>query len=360
MDQWDAKRQIVKRHDNAAEINAYLAGVIKKANSWYLQQLDSGRVIDVKELSEVFVLDTTSNNLLDFIQQNISASSSKPSTIKQHKILLGLLRDFKRDIPFGSVDYQFLKKFEVYLKGCTKKRGGGNFSPNYIASLFAILRIHINEAVRQEKLQYSPFSVFQIQKKPTEHVWLTKDEVKLIEELEIPAPKYRRSLAPAKTLFLFSCYTGLRYSDLKTLQVRHLEETDEGFRLKKKLIKTRDSSGVTVNLPLWKMFGGKPNKMVTAINYEDAQPDWPVFYPLDNSDYNKHLKTIAKMAGIDKRLTTHVGRHTAAMNLLNDGVPVESVAKILGHTDIKTTQIYAQTLDRTVDLHLDRTYNNSK
>ena len=153
-----------------------------------------------------------------------------------------------------------------------------------------------------------------------------------------------------KTLdaFLFCCYVGVRYSDFIRLRGVNLVKMDKETWLIYRAIKT----GVEVHLPLNLLFEGK----AIAILNEYAK-DLEAFFCLkNNSNVNKELKRIAQMAGLEKRVSFHTARHTNATLLIYNGVNITTVQKLLGHKSVKTTQVYASVMDRTIvnDLKLHR------
>lgn len=140
-------------------------------------------------------------------------------------------------------------------------------------------------------------------------------------------------LSVAKDLFLFQCYTGLAYIDMSTLEKKDIVKTDSGYCISRKRVKSGE---------IYKIMLLKPS--LALMSKYDFELPKVVF-----TTYNHYLRTLGELVGLDFRLTSHVGRHTFATWVLSQGVPIEIVAKMLGHTDIKTTQIYAKVLAEDVN-----------
>ena len=139
--------------------------------------------------------------------------------------------------------------------------------------------------------------------------------------------------------FLFCCYTGLRYSDFCQLTPENFIRVNGKRWLYFKSVKT----GVEIRLPLYQLFESR------ALGILDRYPDIGSFAALPcNSEVNKQLRKLAGLCGIKKRITYHVSRHTCATLLVHQGVPITTVQKLLGHTSVKTTQIYSEVLSSTI------------
>lgn len=147
-------------------------------------------------------------------------------------------------------------------------------------------------------------------------------------------------LQKSKDAFLFCCYAGLRYSDFINLTAANIVELHQETWLIYKSVKT----GIDVRLPLYLLFEGKGLRVLET--YKD---DLNGFFKLkDNSNVNKDLNALAKLAEIDKRISFHTARHTNATLLIYSGANITTVQKLLGHKSVKTTQVYANIMDMTI------------
>jgi integrase len=189
----------------------------------------------------------------------------------------------------------------------------------------------------------NPFPRRNVQYINTDRGFLTQDEIDTLIGLRFDSIE----LEQARDIFLFCCFTGLSYTDLCSLKKENIQLSCDG----KLWIKgRRQKTDTEYNIPLLNI-----PKMILE-KYEKQQTDTdgnllPVKYL---QKYNSLLKEIAKTCGIDKRITSHLARHTFATTIaLSKGVPIESVSKMLGHTSIKTTQIYARILNSKISSDMD-------
>ena len=199
------------------------------------------------------------------------------------------------------------------------------------------LRTLVNEAINQGYMHADayPFRKYKIKQEKGRHEFLTPDELKKLETVEVEEKSMRHVL----DAFLFCCYTGLRYSDFCQLSPANFIKVNGKRWLYFKSVKT----GVEIRLPLHLLFESR------ALGILDRYPDIGSFAALPcNSEVNKQLRKLAGLCGIKKRITYHVSRHTCATLLVHQGVAITTVQKLLGHTSVKTTQIYSEVLSSTI------------
>ena len=191
-------------------------------------------------------------------------------------------------------------------------------------------------AIRSGWIRIDPFLGFSLGKQKTDPVFLNQDEVNRIIDLDI---KIKR-LEQVRDLFIFACYTGLAYADVKALKADEIVKTKEDmYWIKTKRTKTRVKSHIPL-LPL-------PFSIIRKYcDFTTLEENEKVFNVCSNQKINAYLKEIADLAGITKNVTFHVARHTFATTVtLENGIPIETVSKMLGHASIVTTQHYARVLD---------------
>ena len=196
------------------------------------------------------------------------------------------------------------------------------------AGMIAKLKTVIVFGIKNGKLTTNPFNGIKIRKKTKDVMFLTESEIHRIQ-----SKKMVGRLEKVRDLFLFQCFTGLSYSDMANLTKDDFNVNNKGQIYVKK---TRQKTGVRYLVVLL------DNAKRIAEKYDYSLP------VLSNQRYNSYLKEIKDLCHISKPLHTHIGRHTAATYLLNKGIPIETVAKILGHSDIRQTQHYAKLLDDSV------------
>ena len=236
----------------------------------------------------------------------------------------------QEDILLMDIDLLFVNRFEHYLK--VLRIGAQNTVTKYITNLKKIVRI----AYAHGYMDKDPFLNWKAKWKPVTREALTDHELKTLiqKEFEIPRLNY------VKDIFLFCCFTGLAYSDVKRLSVDHVVIGMNGQRW----IKTnRTKTNTRTSVPILPMAESILEKYKEHPKVMDNRLLLPV---MSNQKLNAYLKEIADLCGITKRLTFHLSRHTFATTVtLANGVPIESVSRMLGHQSLRTTQIYAKVLD---------------
>jgi|TARA_R110000744_G_scaffold380185_1_gene500072 site-specific recombinase XerD len=239
----------------------------------------------------------------------------------------------KNDIPVQDVDHKFITGFEYYLK--MTRKCAHNSAIKYITNFKKIIRI----AYANDWIDKDPFVNWKGKLKIVEREFLTEGEIQRIIDLKF---KIKR-LDQVRDIFVFCCFTGLAYADVKKLTNADIVIGSDG----EKWIKTRRTKTDTrSNIPIL------PIALAIIEKYEDDEllKEKDLVLPvLSNQKMNSYIKEIADCCGIVKNLTFHLARHTFATTVtLTNGVPIESVSKMLGHTNLRTTQHYAKILDMKV------------
>lgn len=236
----------------------------------------------------------------------------------------------KNDIPVKDVDHKFITGLEYYLK--TTRKCAHNSAIKYITNFKKIIRI----AYANDWIDKDPFLHWKAELKIVEREFLAEEEIQKIIKLELKMER----LDQVRDIFIFCCYTGLAYVDVKKLEDSDIVIGIDGERW----IKTRRSKTDTrSNIPLL------PTAIAIIEKYSTHNDSDKLLPVLSNQKMNAYLKEIADVCGIEKNLTFHLARHTFATTVtLTNGVPIESVSKTLGHKSLKTTQHYAKILDRKV------------
>ena len=264
-----------------------------------------------------------------FAKEYVKHSDRRQSTKDNLITTINVLQEFRPGLDFKDITYTFLKDFESYLR----EKGNG---VNTVAKHLRQLRTLVNEAINQGYIHADayPFRKFKIKQEKGRHEFLTPDELRKLENLEVEDRKLRHVL----DAFLFCCYVGLRFSDFCQLAPENFIRVNGKRWLHFKSIKT----GIELRLPLHLLFEGKALGILERYNIEE-------FAILGcNSDVNKYLAQIAEMARIKKHITYHTARHTCATLLIHQGVPITTVQKLLGHASVKTTEIYSEVLSSTI------------
>lgn len=232
------------------------------------------------------------------------------------------------DKPIKELDYEFITQYAFWLK--TVRKCNHNSTMKYLANFKKVVLI----CVKNKWLPGDPFANFKLTKKAVEKVALTEAELKRVIEKKFDAER----LSLVRDIFVFSCYTGLAYADVKNLKRSDIKT---GIDEKEWIFINRQKTNSASHLPLL----AQARKILARYRDHSKCADTDAALPvLTNQKMNAYLKEIADTCGIKEELTFHIARHTFATTVtLNNGVPMESVSKMLGHSSIKQTQHYAKT-----------------
>ncbi len=259
----------------------------------------------------------------EFIDQTIEANKHKfaVGTLKFYKGNRSKLNRFNPKLKFTDINISFIKKYEKYMITVL------NNNVNTCNKSLTFIKSILNKAIQENIIDENPFKNFPIKNVDGKRDFLTKDEVQKIKEFTVNTDNTK--LKNVAQYFLFSCLSGLRYSDIKALKYKDIVNDIISI----KMVKTKDY----VRIPLNNITKGLLDDYVSENEF--------VFKVYSNQKTNDYLKEIAIKTGIKKLLTFHVARHTFATLGLNVGIPIEVISKMLGHANIKTTQIYAKIVD---------------
>lgn len=228
------------------------------------------------------------------------------------------------DKPLVEIDHKFIVDFECYLRTVSK------CNENTSAKFLQTFKMVIIRARNNGYIKGDPFSNYKIRLKRVDRGYLTEEELERLRNTPITSKR----VAQVRDVFLFCCYTGLAYIDLKLLREDNIRTSFDG---KQWIMTHRHKTDTVVNVPILDI------PMELLARYKGQCKNGYLLPILSNQKCNQYLKDVAKACKIDKNITFHMARHTFATTVtLSQGVPIESVSKMLGHTNIKTTQIYAR------------------
>lgn len=327
---WDKQTSQVIDHPQSNDLNAMLFEFVIHLQGIELAFWKRGIQPTLALLRDAVKKNTPINvTFTVFAKEYVKHSDRRKSTKDNLITTINVLQEFRPGLDFKDITYSFLKDFETYLR----EKGNG---VNTVAKHLRQLRTLVNEAINQGYIHADayPFRKFKIKQEKGRHEFLTPDELRKLENLEVSDQKLRHVL----DAFLFCCYVGLRFSDFCQLTPANFIRVNGKRWLHFKSIKT----GIELRLPLHLLFEGKALTILDRYNIEE-------FASLGcNSDVNKYLTQIAGIARIRKHITYHTARHTCATLLIHQGVPITTVQKLLGHTSVKTTEIYSEVLSSTI------------
>ena len=361
LEKWSSGSGRVKGYSSEAqEINQYMDSISNKINKIHQRFVDENKPFTSKSILDTYLGRNENKKMLlkifqdhnDQIEKLIgkdfaAGTALRYTTAKSH------VEDFIKDeykvsdIPVQDVDHKFIAGFEYYLK--TQRNCAHNTTIKYITNFKKIVRI----AYANDWITKDPFFNWKGRLKTVDREFLTEEEIQTMLEKELHTPR----LAQVKDIFIFSCYTGLAYADVKKLTKDNIVIGIDGNKwINTKRTKTNTLSNIPI-LP------AAANVIEKYANYPDVLYSEKLLPVLSNQKMNAYLKEISDLCGFTKNLTFHLARHTFATTVtLTNGVPIESVSKMLGHKSLKTTQHYAKILDRkvSVDMNLLRDKLNLK
>lgn len=327
---WDKRTSQVIVHPQANDLNAMLFEFVLHLQGVELALWKRGVPATLSLLKDAMKKNRPVNVTFPaFAKEYVTHSDRRESTKENLYTTITVLQEFRPGLDFKDITYTFLKDFEVYLR----EKGNGI---NTVAKHLRQLRTLVNEAINQGYIHADayPFRKYKIKQEKGRHEFLTPDELKKLENLEVSDRKLRHVL----DAFLFCCYVGLRFSDFCQLTPANFIRVNGKRWLHFKSIKT----GIELRLPLHLLFEGKALAILDRYNIAE-------FASLgSNSEVNKALSVIAGMARIKKHITYHTARHTCATLLIHQGVPITTVQRLLGHTSVKTTEVYSEILSSTI------------
>lgn len=347
IDWWNSRTQLAMGNSpDSQNINQHLSILRNKVYSIQQNFERENETYTVADIRDVLLSkDKTKKMLLEIFQEHndevdsligkdfAAGTAERYRTCKKHVADFVKQKYKKNDIPVQDVDHKFITGLEYYLK--TTRKCAHNSAIKYITNFKKIIRIaHANDWIDKD-----PFLHWKGKLKIVEREFLTEEEIQEIIELELRIER----LDQVRDIFIFCCFTGLAYADVKKLNRGDISKgADSEEWVKTKRSKTDTRSNIPI-LPIAKTIIEK-YKDNELLKEKDL-----VLPVLSNQKMNAYIKEIANLAGINKNLTFHLARHTFATTVtLTNGVPIESVSKMLGHTNLKTTQHYAKILDMKV------------
>jgi integrase len=339
---WSPSAGRVKgKSDSAIDTNMALDMIKKKVYDYRDQLYKENREFTVNSLREKWygqdrnkrtLLSLFRSRVMDFeklVQKGIFQKSTivKYKTTERH--LKGYLewQNAGRDILLVDLRIEFASNFEYYLQA--EKGLSINSSGKMIKNLKKVIR----DCVDKDWLDKDPFYRYKVRHVDPKVPHLSADELKALEEKEITIKR----LEVVRDIFVFSCYTGFAYVDVASLTSDHIKIGDDGKRW---LIKPRQKTGIPEIVPIFPPALRILNKYEQNAQLSGTKKLLPV---PTNQKVNAYLKELADICGIETKITFHIARHTFASTVtLDNGIPIDSVSKMLGHRSIKTTQIYAR------------------
>ena len=349
---WDPKRSKAKgKSKESQELNSYIASIRMQIYRCQKQLEEDNKEVTANSLKQAYHGEQLQfKGLLDLFAdhnkkmcESVEASKNgfAPSTYERYVHSIKILRNFilskysKNELPFAEVNYKFLVDYEHYLR--TTRSCIHNSAMKRMRELKKIVRL----GMRFDLIKKNPFDSYKISIHNTEREILNEEDLIKLSSKEIDS----RRLSIIRDLFKFQCYTGISYVDLFYLKPENLRKNKEGQIW---LSFNRGKTNTTCKLPLLKPALETYNKYL-----KEPRKDGRLFPVPSNQKYNAYLKEVANECGIDKAMTSHMARHTFATSVtLSNGISIETVGKMLGHSKLSTTQIYAKVLDEKINAEM--------
>ncbi|WP_289832970.1 MULTISPECIES: site-specific integrase [Muribaculaceae] len=282
---------------------------------------------------------------LEDTKKLVGLSKADPTYRKYERMYRRVVEFMKKkynitDIPLREIKTSFITDLEFFLRTEYK------YSQNTTYKCMKFFKQVINKGIRAGLIFVDPFNGYKISCERVDRGYLTEDELSKMMAKEFASAR----LEQVRDVFIFACFTGLAYIDLAHLRVDNIQKMFDG-RLW--IVTHRQKTNTKVTVPLL------PPALKILKKYEGKYLDGQLMPIITNQKLNCYLKEIADICGIEKNLTFHLARHTFATTMtLGKGVPIESVSKMLGHTNIQTTQIYARITNEKISKDMENLAKN--
>jgi len=340
---WDTKSgKAVGKTQEVIEINGILESIRATMTKIYRELQERETTVTPERIKNIFFgVEIQQQMLLELFKKHnedveslVGVSKSK-ATYQKYEVTRKHLTNFikekynRSDVAIKEIDYIFITDFEVYLLttcGCNS---------NTTAKFMQFFKRIVIIAKNNGWIRADPFANYKIRLKKVDRGYLQQSEVESIMNKKFAAKR----LEQVRDIFVFSCFCGLAYIDVKKLRKEDIRTSFDGNLW---IMGKREKTDVSFSIPLLDI----PKRILEK--YEGTLPDNRILPVPSNQKLNAYLKEIGDLCGIDKDLSFHLARHTFATLTLSKGVSIESVSKMLGHTNIRTTQIYARITDEKV------------
>lgn len=345
---WDSARARALGRTNEARIfNEYLETIRVKAHKKFTEllaytdevtpQMLRDAILGVKTAKSKQIIDIWQDYVADLFK--LIGKEVTRATYQKHSRAMRYFEEFLKkkyqasDVSIKSVNYQMIQQFSIFLK--TDKECNHNTTIKFLQNLKTVTRL----SIRSGWLLKDPFNGISLTLKEVDRPYLSHEEIERLIAFNSPFDRLNR----VRDFFVFSCFTGLAYIDVSKLKRSEIEGNEEsGFWIRTR----RQKTGGKANIPLLDI----PMSIIN--NYsrlELLRANDPILPILSNQKMNAYLKELADLCGIEKQLSFHVARHTFATTVtMMNGVPIETVSKMLGHKNLQSTQHYARIVDKKV------------
>ncbi|ARN77940.1 recombinase [Nonlabens spongiae] len=347
IEKWNTSANRAKgRNTSIKELNTYLDIITSKIYEYQKELIQDGEIVTAEKLKNKYLGKTMQGKTIlqvfkthnDQVKKLVGQDFA-PGTLERYETVYRHLSNFMEhtynviDVQLNKVNHQFITDFDFYLRSV--RNCGNNSTVKYIKNFKKIVRI----AIANGWIKQDPFLNYKVKVKTVEREFLSQEEIATMFSKKLHTDR----LEVVRDIFIFCCFTGFAYADVKDLTPGHVVKgIDGGMWINTSRMKTK----VKTNIPLLDI----PLQIIDKYKDHPVSSNKNKLLPvLSNQKSNAYLKEIADLCGINKNLTTHLARHTFATTVtLTNGVSIESVSKMLGHTSLRTTQHYAKIVDKKV------------
>lgn len=351
---WDKKNTKVKNSEPHFNVyNQKIRDILAQLEEFEI------RMVQRKGFSSLAHLNSFEENkggpsFSKFCEQELERPEIKDTTRRGQKYSLKVFSSFQKEISFDEIDQDFVTRLDRFMI----RRG---LCINTIHKHHRCLKRYVNLAIRGGFIDANknPYTQFKPKVEEPDRPFLEAEELAKIERVKIP--ESAAHLGKIRQIFLLACYTGLRFGDLCRLCYAHTEETTKGMQLNLRNEKTNKP----LRLPLWLLFRrgtaadySEPEKLIRAAIAEQRTihrgqlPENIPFFHLSNQYFNRSLKDLAKLAGINKKLSSHMGRHTFG-TLMARKVKLPVLQRLLNHSKIDITMLYVHLSNQVIEQELE-------
>ena len=324
-DQWDDKYRVINCGDSM-ELNSYLDSLMLKYREWTNSLIKQNEYFDFDKLSRFsdFIGNDENQSFIAFVERRIEERKDiREETRRTQRTFVNRLKRFGLISHMSDLTKENILKFDGFLHD-------EGLMQTTVFSNHKRMKTYIHQAMSMGLCENDPYQHLRLDRgKSKMRKFLSEDELNKIMDCDIPQATIQR----VRDLFIFQCFTGLSYGDLAKFNFKNVEEIEGKYILRDIRHKTEEEYYIVLLSPALNILK----------KYEFVLP------VISNQQYNLRLKLVSDYANISIPLTSHCARHTFATYALSHGAKLPNVSKMLGHTNIKTTQIYAQILNKDVE-----------
>jgi site-specific recombinase XerD len=340
------KNRVIGTSKEAKSINTYIDAITFKVHELVVNALEQETEVNINSVLKIITGTNSDEKTLlyamDYHNEQMKALIGREyakSTYDKYIYTTNYFKEFisskydKEDINLKKIDHRFISDFEFFLR--TEKMNSTNSAAKHLKNFKKVMGV----CVSNKWIKENPFFNYKIKLEKTDRGFLTEEELQKIIQKKIPI----RRVDNVRDCFLFACFTGLAYSDLVNLKKENIVTGNDG---EKWIVIHRKKTNERSPIPLLYITKQILEKYSDDPICQIKNKLLPIY---SNQKLNSYLVEVADICGINKKITMHVARHTFATTVtLNNDVPIESVSKMLGHTSLSTTKIYARLMDKKI------------